>query len=199
MLDPYQGSCGLVPREEDDCECLAVDAGSVSVSTGGGRSFCLRAPPATGGQEYVLLGSLSGTSPGLRFSGEVVPLNRDAYMHLSLFAPHLALLTDSSSTLDADGRAIATFDLPPGAPLSLIGLTASFAYLVFESGASSGSSNYFQFQPLRAAWVSSSVALTFVPGVGAGASEGAHQRARRALRAPCPELSQTIATGRGRG
>ena len=122
---------------------------SISIAAGGSQSLHLDAGPAHGGGTYFLLGSVSGTSPGIPLAGQLLPLNFDFYFLHTLNNPNSVPLASSFGTLDADGRATATFTLPaggfPGVPLSL----AHHAFAVFT--------------PTTVDFASEAASLTFVP------------------------------------
>ena len=110
---------------------LAGAPSSISLSAGGAQLMSLEGGLTHAGLGYLLLGSASGTDPGLELEpGLVLPLQPDAYSALTLFAPNLPPLAGSVGALDGAGRASASFSLPPGSPSALIGLKLHHAYLV---------------------------------------------------------------------
>lgn len=110
---------------------LTADALVVSASEGGVQTFALDAGASNGNSIYVLLGSLSGTSPGLPLDGVVLPLVADAYTLFTLNGP-APLLSGSVGLLDANGEGTAAFQLPPNAALpGLVGKVVHHAYVVF--------------------------------------------------------------------
>lgn len=103
----------------------------LSVSNGGSQALELHAGPALAGQAYLVLGSLSGTAPGLPLDGgQVLPLVLDDYLLLSAADPLSSPVVGNLGVLDAQGRANASFVLPPGSTNALIGLPAAHAYVV---------------------------------------------------------------------
>ena len=126
----------------DDVECffalepasLAVDAATLSVTAGGTATFDIAHGRAFAGDLQFLLGSFSGTSPGLPLAGVLVPLNLDDYLLLTLQQPNSALHVGTFGPLDAAGRATAQLVLPPGSPAGLIGLTSSHSDCVIDAG-----------------------------------------------------------------
>ena len=121
---------------------------TVSESTGGTQTLHLRAGAARAGQIYFLLGSLTGTSPGLPVDTLVLPLNFDAYFLHTLSKPNKPPLSNSLSVLDAEGRSTASFTLPSGLT-GLVGFTAHHAFATLT--------------PLGATFVSEPAAVEFVP------------------------------------
>ena len=105
---------------------------TISLINGGTQSFSLDAGPPFAGLPYVLLGTLSGTDPGLPLDGVVLPLNADAYTVITLIAPNTPPLAGSFGTLDASGKGVATFTLSPGSPMVLAGLRLHHAFVVIE-------------------------------------------------------------------
>lgn len=105
----------------------------ISLSEGGSQTLEIGAGAALAGATYLLLGSTSGNDPGLEIGGLHLPLNApDAYFDRSRRYPNQPPLSGSMGTLDAEGRATATFTLPGGSKPALAGTTAWHAYLVFD-------------------------------------------------------------------
>jgi hypothetical protein len=111
---------------------LWADAYSIPVSTGGKVNYSLDAGPANASQAYMLMGSLSGTSPGFPLpGGKIMPLNWDAFTTLIVNNSGTPAFQKFMGPLDAMGTASATFDtLGPLDPI-FIGLEASFAFLLW--------------------------------------------------------------------
>jgi hypothetical protein len=101
---------------------------AVSVSAHQRQVLRLNAGINNAGRQYILLGSLSGTSPGTTFAGVHVPLNPDAYFTFTVNNPNSAILPNSMGTLDATGRASAAF-LPDA---TFINQTANHAFVVIN-------------------------------------------------------------------
>jgi hypothetical protein len=93
---------------------LHADRLALSGSAGGTVAFTLDAGPAHAGELYLLLGSLSGTQPGLPAGSQNVPLNYDLYTQILLTGPNSALLPGSLGLLGASGTANAALVLPSG-------------------------------------------------------------------------------------
>jgi hypothetical protein len=83
-----------------------------SIDTGLPIPFTLNRGMAESGRAYHLLGSFSGTSPGINLGGLILPLNRDRFFEYTWFSPGPPGLTGFQGALDADGRAEAWLDLP---------------------------------------------------------------------------------------
>jgi len=104
--------------------------GTLSTSAGGRQDLSLRAGPDHAGKTYWLLGSASGTDNGLRFNDLLIPLDpNDIYFDFAVQHPNQLPLTNSMGTLDALGRAQASFTLPRGVG-ALRGLTVHHAFAV---------------------------------------------------------------------
>lgn len=111
---------------------LTSDVHLVSVSSGGVQNMVLDADAAHASQVYLVLGTLSGTRPGSRFGSLTLPLNPDAYFTFTLGSPN-TLIAGSLGTLDSNGRAAASFRLPPGLPASLAGTLLHHAFLAVNA------------------------------------------------------------------
>jgi len=120
---------------------LTTDTPFVSLSTGGTQALSVDHGAGHAGNTYLLLGSASGISPGLTLTGVYVPLNYDGYLVYSAQFPNLAPLGNTLGTLDANGRAQATWTLPPGLPAGLAGLSLEHASIVISGTSLVDSSN----------------------------------------------------------
>ena len=129
----------------DDLECLlavrdtttpdfVASPPQISVSAGGTQAMFLDAS-AFAGEVYWVLGTLSGTSPGLPVGSVVVPLNFDFYFQITLSSPNADPLVDTLGTLNGQGRAVAQFSLTAGSAPVLAGLTPTHAFVVVDVGA----------------------------------------------------------------
>jgi hypothetical protein len=118
----------------DSCfgQTLSVNQLLISASEGGQQNFNLSAGAGFAGQFYLLLGSASGTAPGLPLGSVVLPLNPDAYTSFTL-GGGAPVFSGSIGLLNAAGNASAALTLAPGALSSTqIGLTLFHAALVFD-------------------------------------------------------------------
>jgi hypothetical protein len=106
---------------------LIGSPGQISLSAGGTQTLSLNLTAAQAGKSYLVLGSASGTAPGLVYAGTTVPLNLDGYLLFTLLNPNSPPLGNSGGLLDASGDATATFTLPPSTDPSLAGLTVHHA------------------------------------------------------------------------
>ncbi len=114
----------------------------VSLSSGGTHSLYLDGTAANAGKPYVMLGSASGTTPGLIVDGIALPLNADNYSILLLNQLNSGPFKRTAGLLDAEGRADALIDIAPGTNGGgLIGATVNHAFVVFDAGVVSFASN----------------------------------------------------------
>ncbi|MDG2142957.1 MAG: hypothetical protein P8N31_05320, partial [Planctomycetota bacterium] len=119
-------------------ECVApplyADTFEMSLASGGTQSFSLSTPPlASAVSLYVLLGTISGTTPGVPVGSFTVPLNPDAYLNRTFNFPSTPPLGNSvgvmSPASSGGGQASATFSLPPAFAPTLVGLTVHHAFV----------------------------------------------------------------------
>ena len=105
---------------------------SISLAGGGTQTLKLAAGSGNAGRLYFLLGTTSGSSPGIPLApGVTLPLNiPDAYFDFTLKKPNSGLLANSLNLLDGQGRSTATFNVPAGADPLLAGTTATHAYVL---------------------------------------------------------------------
>ncbi|MFG0317751.1 MAG: S8 family serine peptidase [Planctomycetota bacterium JB042] len=118
-----------------DAQPLVASPQEVSLSAGGAQRLRVDVGPAFAGATCLLLGSASGTQPGLPVGSESLPLNLDAYTGFLLANPN-TVIAPSLGPLDAAGRSDGWLAVPAGTLPSLAGLTLHHAALVF-SGAPS--------------------------------------------------------------
>ncbi|MEM7305103.1 MAG: PQQ-binding-like beta-propeller repeat protein [Planctomycetota bacterium] len=110
---------------------LAQDVIEISLSTGGAQTLKLH-EPGSAGMSYWILGTTSGTAPGLLVGSVLLPLNFDPYTTYTIAQPNGPVLQSSLGTVDPTGDAVCTIQLPPGAPISPLPLTANHAALVLD-------------------------------------------------------------------
>lgn len=113
---------------------LSVDVASLSLSAGGTAQLALDAGSAFAGKTYWMLGSNTGTSPGLNGYGVHIDLNNGTYFQLTFSNPTHGLLSGFRGTLDASGKAIAAVSIPAGFNPALAGSTISHAFVTVEAG-----------------------------------------------------------------
>jgi hypothetical protein len=132
---------------------LMADVYTLSVAAGGVQNFALTAPNP--GDIYMLLGSTSGTTPGMAAGPFTLPLNQDIYFMHTLIRPNINPLTNSYSTFNpgpgAVGVSTATFTLQPNYDPILVGLTSHHAFVVMDATTGDCTS------------VSNPVPITFLP------------------------------------
>ena len=125
------------PPGAGPCEdvVLTGDPGFASLS-GDAQTLALDAGIKFQGRTYLVLGSVSGTDPGVPVPGTslILNLNPDSYFQLTLNNPFGPPIQKAFGTLDALGRATASFALPPGVNPSVAGFDFDHAYVVFDQG-----------------------------------------------------------------
>ena len=109
---------------------LKANAFSIDPTAAVKVDFTLEAGAAYANRNYLLLASLSGTSPGTPLVGEVLPLNWDLLTNLSIAFANTWFFTNTLSALDGAGAGQATFQAGAGDLRPASGLTLSFAYLL---------------------------------------------------------------------
>lgn len=112
---------------------LSTTVGAISLGQGGGVPFALDAGTDNAGDLYLMLGSLSGSSPGIPIDGIVLPLVQDAYTLFSLQSANLPPFANSLGFLDACGRSNAALTLPGGLSPALAGTVAQHAFFTLDS------------------------------------------------------------------
>ncbi|MFT4709909.1 MAG: hypothetical protein ACI9D0_002202 [Bacteroidia bacterium] len=79
------------------------------------------------GSAYILLASMTGTSPGTPVGAQVLPLNWDQLSIYTLNHPGAPILPGSFGVLDASGRATAHLKAPAGLLSAFVGLHLDWA------------------------------------------------------------------------
>ncbi|TAJ24905.1 MAG: hypothetical protein EPO68_00690 [Planctomycetota bacterium] len=115
-----------------DLPALVGIPAEISLSSGGAQDFDL-APGAAHALDFaLLLGTASGTAPGLAIGSLLLPLNPDAYFQFALANPNSGVLPDSLGQLSTIAHRSARFVLPPASDPALVGLVAHHAYVVID-------------------------------------------------------------------
>ena len=112
---------------------LTTDISSVSIATGGAQKFTLDAGTQHGARFYWILGSLTGTSPGINLGGLHLPLNPDPWTDITIAWANTLWLTNTNGRLDPSGRAQAFFNVPKVTDTRVIGLVFHHAYVVYDA------------------------------------------------------------------
>lgn len=109
---------------------LWVDAAALSAQNGGTVNFDLRSGTALAGHYYLLLGTTSGTAPGIQIGNVLLPVNPD-YLTAAMASDfNTGMFQDTIGTLTAVGGGRASLVVPAGTiPAALAGLRLDFAAL----------------------------------------------------------------------
>jgi hypothetical protein len=98
---------------------LAATPSTISEANGGTQTFAIDAGAAHAGDLYAVIGTASGTTPGIvvPLGPLTIPLNFDAYTDLTVALFNTSVFSNTLSVLDANGRATAALNLPAAAGL----------------------------------------------------------------------------------
>lgn len=125
---PLSGSAYLY-----DLLPLSSTVTQLSLSSGGTQPLELDTGHLHPDEAYLLLGSMSGTSPGIPLAGDLVlPLNPDRYFLRTLEFPNRPPLSSSKGTLNSAGHADASFSAVP-LDVNLAGTTVHHAFVTMGS------------------------------------------------------------------
>jgi hypothetical protein len=111
---------------------LTADIASMSVAAGCVQNLDFHPGPALGSQIYLILGSLSGWSPGFPFGSQRVPLNPDWYTDFTLNGANSPFLVDTFGILPPSGSTLAQAVFPAQVLNGLQGLTMHHAAVVAD-------------------------------------------------------------------
>ena len=126
----------------NNCPPLLGTPSQLSLSTGGTQHLAIHTTLPN--QLYLLLGSATGTAPGLPVDAGLLPLNPDPYFMFRLLTPHLPPVQGGLGLLNPLGMSTGRIEFPPGSPPGLAGLTLHHAFIVIDylgSGNSTFTSN----------------------------------------------------------
>lgn len=123
---------GTVTNLTVEVVALSVNVATASIAGLGSQVMSLDAGEANAGRSYYIVGSITGTVPGITLaSGLHVPLNFGPYFQLLVDFPN-TIIFPQTGVLNASGQATASFTVPPGTPTSLIGVTFQHAFLLLN-------------------------------------------------------------------
>ena len=126
-----RGAVWVGSRSGSSCATLTAHPESLSLAVARTQTLRLDAGPEHAGRPYWILGSMSGTTPGIVVGGRRVPLNPDAYLARTFPPSPASPVSGASGILDALGRADAAVRVPL-ADTSLAGLVLEHAFLVLD-------------------------------------------------------------------
>lgn len=116
-------------RERTAPNSLSVDLEELRINRR--ETLTLRLYGEGAGDAYALLGSISGTTPGIPLGGVTLPLNSDWFLGALAGGLGTAALPGFLGTLSADGTANASFDTQVPVPAVLLGQTVNFAWFTY--------------------------------------------------------------------
>lgn len=119
-------------RERTAANGLSVDLRGLPSGQRHTMTFRLFGDAALAGHHYALLGSMTGTSPGISFGGQILPLVPDPFFGMVASALGSTVLPGFLGTLSGDATATATFDTLVPLPAAMIGTNLHFAWLAFH-------------------------------------------------------------------
>jgi hypothetical protein len=115
-------------------EHRALDAypATISLASGGTQTLDVSLGSAQGGKLYLVLGSASGTTPGISVGAVLVPLVSDGYLLYTLTNPNQFPYSASLGTLHSTGHARARVALPALSDPTLAGLSLHHAAVAID-------------------------------------------------------------------
>lgn len=126
------GSLTIAGTVRGDDQALSPDTLQISLGTGGSQKLTLSAGSTHANGVYLLLGSASGTQPGLNIGGVSLPLNPDSWLVTSALNANSGPFVNTAGTLSSLGVGNASITFPPLNIPVLFGLPFDHAYLVLS-------------------------------------------------------------------
>jgi len=137
-VDDGSGLRPLAPAPEIDTSTLNdrlwTSHASISATAGATIDFAVQPGPFFGAnRSWVLLGSLSGTRPGITLPPFYnLPLNYDALFEVTVLGAFAGYIPELSGQTPASGLTATALRLPPGLYAMPVGRDLSFAYLLIN-------------------------------------------------------------------
>lgn len=117
---------------EVDLFRLETDTPTASISQAGQQELTVCTPETWAGRTFLVLGTVNGTTPGILFAGDVLPINYDGYMHYLLVATGSGMIWPQVGALNPGGKGVNTIQLPPGLHPDCVGVVAHHLALLFD-------------------------------------------------------------------
>jgi len=127
---PLAGTVDMGADEHPGPLALEADVYTLSEASGGQINLTLKGGAGNANRVYLMLGSVSGTGPGMLLPGDMamLPLNWDVFTDLVLTMINSSVFQNFLGFLDASGNGAAIFDTLGPMPTGLVGATMSYAY-----------------------------------------------------------------------
>ncbi|MCA9321843.1 MAG: hypothetical protein KDB53_13965, partial [Planctomycetes bacterium] len=111
---------------------LTTSSNEVSLSAGGTQIHHIDAGAASGSRPYLLLGTVSGTSPGISLGALTLPLNQDFVFNLTLSSPNVFPLINTLGFTNSQGRATAALITAPNSSPAFLNFTFHWAFVATD-------------------------------------------------------------------
>ncbi|MCP3917965.1 MAG: DUF5060 domain-containing protein [bacterium] len=111
---------------------LEADVAQISVTAGGIQGLTLAPGPTFAGRPYLVLGTMSGSTPGFPVGSIQVPLNFDTYTRFTSLNWNSPDLQNTQGNLDGAGTGFARIRIAPGAWAPMVGETLHHAFVLID-------------------------------------------------------------------
>lgn len=115
-----------------ECQGLVTSPRELSVASGGQVDWLTSLAPQFDGDVFLVLGSSSGTQPGVPLGALTIPLNFDDWSLFTLNSINQGILQNTLGLLDSLGGAVSRLDAPGGNDPALVGAVLHQASLTFD-------------------------------------------------------------------
>jgi len=112
---------------------LTGNGAALSVSSGNRHDLALDGGVQNADRNYWVVGSMTGTTPGLQLGSVTVPVSFDLYTVYTIHSTNTVILSNSFGKLDSMERGKASFQPPMGALTPfLVGFTFHHSFITFS-------------------------------------------------------------------
>lgn len=132
----YAGSLYVWSTSAATCPDLHGYPNWVSLAQGGSQSLAIEVDPSLAFHPYLVLGTMSGTEPGIPLNVGVLPINFDAYSALTMATANSGPFVATFGLLDGQGTAGGAISIAPGLPAVLSGLVLHHSFVVVDPATS---------------------------------------------------------------
>ncbi len=111
---------------------FATDNETIDSVSGGSSGLHIHRGSASANRPYMIFAGMTGSTPGTKVGAVTVPINIDALTHVAYASLNTPTFTAFAGSLDQNGMAKASFNVPAGIATVLKGTDLTFAYVLVD-------------------------------------------------------------------